>query len=84
MLIAAKQFGCPLVEESIRTIYQQQPSHFKPLRGSMRVCIVLLNGRAVLPELWARLTADSILFIANFVIRRDCVLTRHRMVVTKI
>ncbi len=45
MLIAAKHLGFPVVEEPIRTIYEEgnPTSHFDPLRDSMRIYFVLLR-----------------------------------------
>ncbi len=45
MLIAAKHLGIPVVEQSIKTIYESgnPTSHFQPLRDSMRIYFVLLR-----------------------------------------
>jgi putative flippase GtrA len=44
-LVAAKHLGVPVVEHSIRTIYEPHnpSSHFHPLRDSMRIYFVLLR-----------------------------------------
>jgi glycosyltransferase involved in cell wall biosynthesis len=45
MLIAARHLGIPVVEQSIKTIYESgnPTSHFQPLRDSMRIYFVLLR-----------------------------------------
>lgn len=45
MLIAAKHLGVPVIEQPIRTIYEEgnPTSHFEPLRDSMRIYFVLLR-----------------------------------------
>lgn len=45
MLIACKHHDCPIVEESIRTIYApgNPTSHFNPLRDSMKISFVLFR-----------------------------------------
>jgi glycosyltransferase involved in cell wall biosynthesis len=45
MLIAAKQMGVSVVEQTIQTIYQpgNPTSHFRPLRDSMRIYYLLLR-----------------------------------------
>ncbi len=49
MLIAAHQDGVPLVEETIRTIYEpgNRSSHFNPLTDSMKIYFVLLRFSSV-------------------------------------
>lgn len=49
MLIAARHRGCPILEAPIRTIYDAsgQPSHFNPLRDSVRISFVLLRFTAL-------------------------------------
>jgi glycosyltransferase involved in cell wall biosynthesis len=49
MLIAARQLGVPLVEESIRTIYEpgNRSSHFNPIKDSMKIYFVLLRFSSV-------------------------------------
>ena len=162
MLIASKHQGCAVVEERVRTIYEDRnrSSHFNPLRDSMRIYFVLARfsllsfltacvdnlvffrffawsgsiiqaqavgravavlfnygaarkavflsherHRAVLPKylllvlvsglvsysliellrstlpvgvFWAKIGAESLLFVANFVIQRDLVFTRRQ------
>ncbi len=45
MLIAAKHLGVQVIEQPIRTIYEEgnPTSHFEPLRDSMRIYLVLLR-----------------------------------------
>ncbi|MGA2196714.1 MAG: glycosyltransferase [Bryobacteraceae bacterium] len=49
MLIAAHQLGIPVVEESIRTIYEpgNRSSHFNPIVDSMKIYFVLLRFGSV-------------------------------------
>ena len=49
MLIAAHQLGIPVVEENIRTIYEEgnQSSHFNPIVDSMKIYFVLLRFGSV-------------------------------------
>src|SRR5271157_1999725 len=49
MLIAAHQLGIPIVEESIRTIYEpgNRSSHFNPIVDSMKIYFVLLRFGSV-------------------------------------
>jgi putative flippase GtrA len=49
MLITAKHWGYPLVQESVQTIYEDgnSSSHFNPLRDSMRIYMVLIRFSAV-------------------------------------
>ena len=62
MLIAAHQWGVPLVEEPIRTIYQpgNPSSHFNPIVDSMKIYFILLRFGSV-----SLLTAllDNLVFI---------------------
>jgi glycosyltransferase involved in cell wall biosynthesis len=49
MLLAAHQLGVPVVEESIRTIYEEgnRSSHFNPIVDSMKIYFVLLRFGSV-------------------------------------
>ena len=49
MLIAAKHQGCPIIEETVSTIYEpgNPSSHFNPLFDSMRIYFVLLRFSAL-------------------------------------
>jgi len=62
MLIAAKHQGCPIIEETVTTIYEpgNPTSHFNPLFDSMRIYFVLLRFGAL-----SLLTAalDNIVFV---------------------
>jgi putative flippase GtrA len=62
MLIAAKHHGCPIVEETVSTIYEpgNPTSHFNPLFDSMRIYFVLLRFSAL-----SLLTAalDNVIFV---------------------
>jgi putative flippase GtrA len=65
MLIAAKHFAIPVIEQPIQTIYEpgNPTSHFQPLRDSMKIYFVLLRFSLV-----AMMTAaiDNVLFYALF------------------
>jgi putative flippase GtrA len=46
--------------------------------------IGFLNDRMSVPVIWAKITAESILFIANFLIKRDLVVTRSTKAATEL
>jgi glycosyltransferase involved in cell wall biosynthesis/SAM-dependent methyltransferase len=65
MLVAAKHRACPIVEQPIRTIYEDgnRSSHFNPVRDSMKIYFVLLRFSAL-----SLLTAvvDNLVFLAFY------------------
>jgi putative flippase GtrA len=67
MLIAAKHHGCPIVEETVGTIYEpgNPTSHFNPLFDSMRIYFVLLRFSAL-----SLLTAalDNVVFVLCYAV----------------
>jgi len=75
MLIAAKHLGVRVIEQPIRTIYQDgnRSSHFQPVRDSMRIYFVLLRFTFI-----SVLTAilDNAVFFLCFRVTRSILLAQ--------